>query len=121
VVGMRSADEAEQLILANLLDPPRSCVATWFGLLGEARPAAGRPERAAEALDRADWALDAFGQRYAEGLILLIPARLLLARGEPVPVVRAAAERARALSTAGAAHLYAHRAEQMLRDLSRRR
>jgi hypothetical protein len=52
-----------RLITTNLLDPPRSCVATWFGLLGEAWLAAGQPDEAAAALDRADWALDAFGQR----------------------------------------------------------
>ncbi|WP_436535526.1 ATP-binding protein [Actinoplanes sp. HUAS TT8] len=112
-----AADRMEQLIVTNLLDPPRSCVATWFALLGEAHLAAGRPDAAAGALDRAGWALDTFGQRYPEGLVLLIRARLLQVRGEPVAVVRAAAERARALSAAHEAHLYARRAEDLLRDL----
>jgi tetratricopeptide (TPR) repeat protein len=111
-----AAAEMERLITTNLLDPPRSCVATWFGLLGEAWLAAGQPDAAAAALDRADWALDAFGQRYSEGLILLIRARLMQARGEPGAVVRAAAERARSLSVEREAHLYAHRAEKLLRD-----
>ncbi|WP_305025012.1 AAA family ATPase [Actinoplanes sp. ATCC 53533] len=113
-----AADQVEQLILTNLLDPPRSCVATWFGLLGEARLMAGQPDQAAAALDRAEWALDEFGQRYPEGLILLIRARLLQARGEPPTVVRAAAEQARALSADRETHLYARRAEDMLRELT---
>jgi len=120
MIGQNPADAAadmEILITTNLLDPPRSCVATWFGLLGEAWLAAGQPDKAAAALDRADWALDAFGQRYPEGLILLIRARLLQARGEPGAVVRAAAERARSLSVEREAHLYAHRAEELLREL----
>jgi DNA-binding SARP family transcriptional activator len=112
-----AADRAEQLIRTNMLDPSISCVATWFGLLGEARLAAGQLDEAAAALDRADWALDAFGQRYPEGLILLIRARLLEARGEPRTVVRAAAERACSLSVDREAHLYARRAEEMLREL----
>ena len=49
-------------------------------------------------MDRADFYLDAYGQRYPEGLLLLLRARLLHARGEPAAVVRAAAEAARALS-----------------------
>jgi DNA-binding SARP family transcriptional activator len=114
-----AADRAEELIGTNLLDPPRSCVATWFGLLGEARLAAGQPEKAAAALDRADWALDTFGQRYPEGLILLIRAQLHHSRGEPAAVVRAAAERARSRSIECEAHLYAHRAEKLLRELDR--
>ena len=120
MTGQHPADaaaEMERLITTNLLDPPRSCVATWFGLLGEAWLAAGQPDEAAAALDRADWALDAFGQRYPEGLILLFRARLLHARGEPDAVVRAAAERARSLSVEREAHLFAHRAEELLREL----
>ena len=112
-----AAAEAETLITTNLLDPPRSCVATWFGLLGEMRLAAGQPDEAAAALDRADWALDTFGQRYPEGLILLIRARQLRARGEPVAIVRAAAEQARSLSVEREAHLFARRAEELLATL----
>jgi len=115
-----AADRAEALIGTNLLDPPRSCVATWYGLLGEARLAAGQPDKAAAALDRADWALDAFGQRYPEGLILLIRAQLLRARGAPAAAVRAAAERARSRSAQSEAHLYARRAETLLRELDHR-
>ncbi|MEU7836843.1 hypothetical protein [Nonomuraea sp. NPDC049129] len=69
--------EAEQIIATDLLDPPRSCVATWFGLLGEMR----------------------------------------LARGEPAAAVRSAGEKARELSTARGAHLFARRAETFLAGL----
>ncbi|MDT3445844.1 hypothetical protein [Pseudofrankia sp. BMG5.37] len=46
--------------------------------------------------------------------MLLLRARLL--RGEPVAVVRAAAERARALSIEREAYLFAHRAEEFLAE-----
>ncbi|MEV4114119.1 AAA family ATPase [Nonomuraea sp. NPDC049695] len=112
-----AAAEAERLIATNLLDPPRSCVATWHGLLGEMRLAAGAPAEAAAALDLADHYLNAYGQRYPEGLILLLRARLLQALGEPVAVVRAAAEKARALSAEREARLFARRAATFLAEL----
>ncbi|MEU8381832.1 AAA family ATPase [Streptosporangium sp. NPDC048865] len=109
--------EAERIITTDLLDPPRSCVATWFGLLGEMRLASGDTVAAAAALDRADFCLDAYGQRYPQGLVLLQRARLLQARGEPAAVVRSAGEHARELSTARGAHLFARRAETFLAGL----
>ncbi|WP_051807196.1 ATP-binding protein [Actinoplanes subtropicus] len=115
-----AAAEAERIITTNLLDPPRSCVATWYGLLGEMRLASGATEEAATALDRADYFLETCGQRYPEGLLLLLRARLRHARGEPVAGVRAVAERARALSTDREAHLFARRAELFLAELDRR-
>jgi len=111
-----AADRAERLIRSHLLDSPRSCVATWFGLLGEARLAAGQIGEAAVALDCAEQTLDTFGQRYAEGLILLIRAKVLRASGASPSVVRAAAERAYALSITREAYLYAERARRMLRE-----
>lgn len=57
-----------------------------------------------------------YGQRYAEGLLLLLKARLLQARGAPLTAVRAAAERAYTQSTACEAHLFARRAEQLLSE-----
>ncbi|GAA2554663.1 hypothetical protein GCM10010435_26460 [Winogradskya consettensis] len=114
-----AATEAETVITTVLLDPPRSNVATWYALLAEMWLAAGRPDDAAHALDRAGEFLDAHGQRYAEGLLLLLRAELLLARGEPVAVVRAAAERARARSLESEAHLFARRADTLLAGLSR--
>jgi tetratricopeptide (TPR) repeat protein len=109
--------EAQRIITANLVDPPRSCVATWYALLGEMYLRAGSTEAAASALDRAEFYLDAYGQRYPEGLLLLLQARLLQARGEPVAVVRAAADAARRFSLDHEAHLFAHRAERFLVSL----
>ncbi|WP_007509247.1 BTAD domain-containing putative transcriptional regulator [Pseudofrankia saprophytica] len=109
-----AAQEAQKLIDAALADPPRSGLATWYGLLGEMWLVAGKLDEAAEALDRADSFLDMYGQRYAEGFLLLLRARLMGARGEPVAAARAAAERARALSVEREAHLFARRAEELL-------
>jgi tetratricopeptide (TPR) repeat protein len=109
-----AAVEAEKIIAVALLDPPRSGLATWCGLLSEMWLAAGRLDEAAAALDRADSFIAAYDQRYAEGLLLLLRARLMQARGEPVADVRAAAERARTLSTGREAHLFARRAQQLL-------
>lgn len=113
-----AAAEADRLISTNLLDPTRSCVATWYGLLGEMHLAAGALAAAGASLDRAGQCLDAYGQRYAEGLILLLRARLLLARGAKIGTVRAAAEKARTLSVQREAHLFAHRADELLAELA---
>ncbi|MEV7390009.1 BTAD domain-containing putative transcriptional regulator [Streptomyces sp. NPDC091215] len=109
-----AAAEAQRLITVALADPPRSGLATWYGLLGEMWLMAGKLDEAAAALDRADSALDTHGQRYAEGLLLLLRARVLQARGAPAATVRATAERALALSTEREAHLFAHRAKELL-------
>jgi DNA-binding SARP family transcriptional activator len=111
-----AAREAEGILAANLLDPPRSCVALWHGLIGEMWLAAGAPDKADAALDQADACLAAYGQRYPEGLLLLLRARVLRARGEPVVVVRAAADKARANSAEREAHLFAYRAEKFLAE-----
>ncbi|WP_083155964.1 ATP-binding protein [Mycolicibacterium moriokaense] len=109
--------EAQRLIAANLLDPPRTCVATWYGLLAEMHLAAGSVDDAATALSRAEFYLNAYGQRYPEGLIMLLRARLLHARGEPTAAVRSAAEAARALSIERGARLFGARADEFLADL----
>jgi DNA-binding SARP family transcriptional activator len=109
-----AAVQAQRLIAAALLDPPRSGLATWYGLLAEMWLRAGRPDDAAEALDRADSFVATYGQRYAEGFLLLIRAQVMRARGRPAAAVRAALEQARALSDERGAHLFARRAEQML-------
>ena len=57
------------------------------------------------------------GQRFAEGLLLLVRARLLHARGEPVDAVRAAAEAARARSDERGAYLFARRSERFLAEI----
>ena len=108
----------ERIIATNLLNPTRSCVATWFGLLGEMFLVAGAPDEAADALDRGDACLDAHGQRYSEALLLLIRARLLQAQGEPPESVREVADRARALAEDRGAHLFARRADALLAALA---
>jgi DNA-binding SARP family transcriptional activator len=112
-----TAAKAEHLLAATLLDPPRWGLAYWYGLIAEMWLAAEMPDKAATALDRADQAVKAHGQRYAEGLLLLLRARLLHARGEPVDVVRAAADEARARSGERGAHLFARRAERFLAEI----
>ncbi|MBM7076083.1 ATP-binding protein [Micromonospora humida] len=113
-----NADRARRLIAAHLLDPPRSDVAAWHGLLGEMLLAGGAVDAAATALDQADHYLESCGQRHPEGLLLLLRARLLRARGEPVAVVRAAAERARTASAERGAFLHTRRAERFLAELA---
>ncbi|MEU8148159.1 AAA family ATPase [Nonomuraea sp. NPDC048901] len=108
------AAEADQLLAGTMVDPPRWGVAYHHALIAEMWLAAGMPDEAGIALDRADQALDAYGQRYAEGLVLLLRARLLHARGEPADVVRAAAEKARDRSHERGSHLFARRAEKFL-------
>jgi DNA-binding SARP family transcriptional activator/tetratricopeptide (TPR) repeat protein len=110
--------EAERLIATNLLNPPRSCVATWTALLAEMYMATGALEEAGDALQRATAHLEAYGQRYPEGLVELLAARLLLAARRPVEDVRAAAEQARALSLERGAGLFARRAADFLATLA---
>ncbi|MFI5953762.1 ATP-binding protein [Cryptosporangium sp. NPDC051539] len=110
----RAAAEAERIITESLLDPPRSGLVAWLSALSEMWLAAGRTDEAAGALDRAGQLLDTHGQRYAEGHVLVQRVRVMQARGEPAALVRAAAERARALSAARGAHLFSGRAEQIL-------
>lgn len=109
-----AAAEAEELLAAHLLDPPQWGIAYHYALIAEMWLAAGSPDRADAALGRADQAMWDYGQRYAEGLLLLLKARLLQARGAPSTAVRAAAEHAHTQSTAYEAHLFARRAEHLL-------
>lgn len=112
-----SAAQVQRLITEHLLDPPRSDIATWYGLLAEIRLSEGAFEEAAAALDLADDALDKYGQRYSEGLILLMRARLLHAQHQPLSEIKRAAESARNLSVSREAHLFAHRADAFLQSL----
>ncbi|QXE33550.1 AAA family ATPase [Streptomyces sp. GMY02] len=109
-----AAAEAEELLVANLLHPPQWGITYHYALIAEMWLAAGLPDRADTALDRADQTMRDYGQRYAEGLLLLVKARLLQARGAPPTAVRAVAERAYTQSTACEAHLFARRAERFL-------
>lgn len=112
-----AADEAGRIIHDDMLDPPRSMVASWFGALAEMWLAAGDTARSAVALDRADELVARYGQLDGQGMLLLRRARLMQARGEPVAAVRAVAERARARAVAQEAHLFAARAGQFLAEL----
>jgi DNA-binding SARP family transcriptional activator len=112
-----AAAEAEAVITAVLLDPPRSNLPTWYALLAEMWLAAGRPDQAGRALDRGGEFLESHGQRYAEGLLLLLRARLLRARGAQDAAVRAAAEHARTRSFEREAHLFVQRADELLATL----
>jgi DNA-binding SARP family transcriptional activator/tetratricopeptide (TPR) repeat protein len=116
-----AAKEADRLIATYLLEPPRSSLPICYGHLCEMWLAAGALDQAATALGRADASLDLYGQRYPEGLLLLLRARLLLARREPVAEVRAIAERSRRISTERGTHLFARRAEDFLATLDRAR
>jgi DNA-binding SARP family transcriptional activator len=111
-----AADEAERLILANLSNPTRSCVATWYALLAEMRIAAGSLGAAAAALDRADECLERYGQRSAEDLVVLVRAQLARATGDSQAAVRLA-EQARADALHRGAHLFVQRADRLLTDL----
>ncbi|MEU1165668.1 transcriptional regulator, partial [Streptomyces sp. NPDC005921] len=112
-----AAAEAEELLAAHLLDPPQWGITYHYALIAEMWLAAGSPDRAEAALDRADQTMRDYGQRYAEGLLLLLKARLLQTRGAPLTAVRAAAQRAHTQSTASEAHLFARRAERLLTGL----
>ncbi|MET8145621.1 hypothetical protein ABZU32_35420 [Sphaerisporangium sp. NPDC005288] len=112
-----AAERARRLIATHLVDPTQSCVSVFYGHLGEMWLVAGALDKAAAALDQADACLDLYDQRYGEGLLLLLRARLLHARGESVAEVRAVADRARTVSAERGTHLFARRAEEFLATL----
>ncbi|MBL0888223.1 ATP-binding protein [Myceligenerans indicum] len=112
-----AAEQAERIIEKNLLDPVRSCVSTWYALLGDMHLAAGDVPRAATAMDRADHCLRAYGQRYSQGLLLLLRARLRQAQGRPAAAVREAVQLARRVSAHQQAHLFVQRADAFLQEL----
>ncbi|MEV0168851.1 ATP-binding protein [Nonomuraea fuscirosea] len=114
-----AAAEAERLIATNLLDPLRASVTIFIGLLCEMWLTAGALDQAAAALDRAENCLGRYNEGFAEGLLLLLRARLLQANGEPVAEVRAIADKCRRLSAERGNHLYARRAEEFLATLDR--
>jgi hypothetical protein len=109
-----AAEHASALVAAGLTDPPRSGFPLYTGLIGEMWLAAGEPATALSAVETALRAVNARGQRNAEGLLLLQRAQALAACGEPEPVVRAAAVAARTLSAERGAHLFAQRADDFL-------
>ncbi|GIH19571.1 BTAD domain-containing putative transcriptional regulator [Rugosimonospora africana] len=112
-----AAVEADQILTTTMVDPPLHGLPFYQGLLAEMWLVAGRTAEAGVALDRAQQSLDAYGQRYAESLLLLLRARLMQAHGEPVAVVKAAAEKSRSLSAEGGNRLFVRRADEFLASL----
>lgn len=111
-----SAREMERIIETTLVDPPRSNLATWYALLAEVRLCADEIPAAMTALDKAETFIDTYGERYAEGLVLLIRAKALRAGGDIQSAVRAA-HRALVLSREREAHLFVARAKSLLAEL----
>ena len=112
-----AAAEARGLIDTALHDPPRSGLATWHALLAEMYLAGGNLTDAATSLDRAANLLDTYGQRYPEGFVLLLRARLMQAGDASTDEVRAALERARDVSSKFEAYLFSQQADRLLEDL----
>ena len=111
-----AADEAERLIRSYLVSPTRTCVSTWYALLGEMRIAAGDLDRAASALDSAEDHLERHGQRSAEALIILVRAQLALAASDDDRAA-ALADKARSVATEQGAYLFVQRADKLLDSL----
>jgi ATP/maltotriose-dependent transcriptional regulator MalT len=109
-----AAAEAEQVVVTTMLDPPRFGVTRDYALLAEMFVAAGMPHEASAALDHADRLADLHDEPFAESLRLLIRAKVLRARGEPVDVVLAAAAKAKTVSTALGAYIVARRADELM-------
>ena len=113
----RAITEAESLIDSHLREPSRSGLTTWLALLAEMFLVRGRHSEAEDSLDRAFDSIDTYGQRYAEGFVRLMQARLMHATGTPTPRVRMVAEEARALAHAREAHLFASQATDFIARL----
>ncbi|WP_327003277.1 AAA family ATPase [Dactylosporangium sp. NBC_01737] len=113
-----AAAAMERIIETALVDPPRSNLATWYALLAEIRLCGDDPSSAMTALDKAETFIDRHGERYAEGLVLLIRAKALLAGGD-VGSAASAARRALTLSQERGALLFATRAADLLAELPR--
>ena len=111
-----SAIEMERIIETTLVDPPRSNLATWYALLAEIQLRADDLAAATTALDKAETFIDTYGERYAEGLVLLIRAKAHRAGGDAQSAVRAA-HRALTLSRERGAYLFATRANGLLAEL----
>ncbi|MEU7798896.1 AAA family ATPase [Micromonospora arborensis] len=113
-----AAIEVERIIETNLIDPPRSNLATWYALLAEIQLCADDFSAAVTALDKAEMFIETYGERYAEGLVLLIRAKTLRAGGDVQSAARTA-HRARDLSQERGAHLFATRANRLLAEFPR--
>lgn len=109
-----AAAEAEQVILTTMLDPPAYGVTMSFALLAEMLLAAGKPDEAERALDRADHLAEVHDERYAEPLRRLLRAKVLHASGAPAGVVEAAATQAETLSNERGAFIISRRAAEFM-------
>ncbi len=120
VTGMdadQAIAEAEALIDSHLREPSRSGLTTWLALLAEMYLVCGRHAAAENALDRAFDSIDSHGQRYAEGFVRLMQARLMHATGTPTSRVRMIAEEAQALARGREAHLFERQATDFIARL----
>jgi hypothetical protein len=106
----------ERIIETTLVDPPRSNLATWYALLAEIRLRGDDPIAAMTALDKAEAFIDRYGERYAEGLILLIRAKAFRAGGDARSALQTA-QRALTVSQERGALLFAARAGGLLAEL----
>nr|WP_300048548.1 AAA family ATPase [uncultured Nocardioides sp.] len=109
--------EAESLIRAHLREPSRSGLTTWLALLAEMYLVRGRLSAAEDALDRAFDSIDSYGQRYAEGFVRLMQARLMHATGTSTSRVRMVAEEARSMARAREVHLFENQAASFIAHL----
>ncbi|MFD9286420.1 AAA family ATPase [Streptomyces mirabilis] len=108
-----AADEAEGLIRSHLVSPARTCISTWYALLGEMRIAAGSPDKAAAALNNAEKYFERYGPRSSEALLILVRAQLAQVTGDHRGAVRLAGQ-ARTVALRQGAHLFVHRADRFL-------
>ncbi|MFE1521236.1 AAA family ATPase [[Kitasatospora] papulosa] len=108
-----AADEAERLIRTHLVSPARTCISTWYALLGEMRIAAGSPDKATAALDSAEEYFERYGPRSSEALVTLVRAQLAHVTGDERGAVRLAGQ-ARTVALRQGAHLFVHRADRFL-------
>ncbi len=118
--GDAATAEAESLIESHLREPSRSGLTTWLALLAEMYLASGRLGAAEHTLDRAFDSIDAYGQRYAEGFVRLMQARLMSASGTATSRVLMVAQEARSLARSHEAHLFEGQASDFIASLEDR-
>jgi DNA-binding SARP family transcriptional activator len=111
-----AAAAATQGLVDGMVDPPRWSLSLWYTLAAEAWLAAGRPEAAGAALDRAEAAFEAYGQRNCEPLTMLVRATWLRHHGDD-DAVRDLLVRARALAVEREAFLYVARIDRFAATL----
>jgi hypothetical protein len=98
-------------------DSPAYGVTMNFALLAEMLLAAGKPNEAKAALDRADHFFHVQDERYAEPLRLLLHAKVLHACGAPSDAVHAAAARAETVSNERGAYVISRRAVEFMNSV----